>query len=118
MCLMNVFTLLSAAKRQSFIWNSAIQERLLFILNLEAVKVGMECFPSLAQLCADIPLIGSSLIIGKVPLSEYNKVNIFPFISACFSDYVRFFTVWLYEINNRRNISCTFCQYIKLNDSK
>jgi hypothetical protein len=117
MYLMNVFTLLSTAKRQFFIWNSAIKERLLFILHSEATKVRKECFLSLAEMCADISLIGSSLIIGKVPLSEYNEVNIFPFISVCFSDYVFFFTVWLYEINNRRNIFCTFCHSVKLNDS-
>jgi hypothetical protein len=39
----------------------------------------MECIPSLAEMCAVVRLIGTSLIIGKLPLSEYNKVNIFPF---------------------------------------
>jgi len=81
MYLMNVFTLLSAAKRQSFIWDSAIQEGLPFFLDLEATKVGMECIPSLAEMCVDVPLIGNSLIIGKEPLSEYNKVNIFLILS-------------------------------------
>ena len=78
----------------------------------------MECIPSLAEMFVDIPLIGSSLITGKVPLLEYNKVNIFSFIKAFLSDYVYFFSVWLYEINIRRNISCTFCQSIQLNDPK
>jgi hypothetical protein len=67
---MNVFTLLLAAKRQCFVWNSAIQEQLPFILGLKAAKVGMECIPSLTDARADVPLIGSSLIIGKVTPSE------------------------------------------------
>jgi hypothetical protein len=86
MYLMSVFTLLSTAKQKSFILNSAIQERLQFILELEAVKIGMEFIPSLAETCTDVPLIGSSLIVRKCRFR--NITNIFPFFSACFSDYV------------------------------
>jgi len=37
---------------------------------LEAANVGMECIPSLAEMCADVPLIGSSPIMGKCRFSN------------------------------------------------
>ena len=50
--------------------------------------------------------------------SMKSRINIFPFIIVCLSDYVGFFTILLCEINDKYNIFRTFYQSIKLNVSK